>query len=152
MNYNQTLYQTVFNWYSFFIELISYNSATRYVKFLSLVALRPNAGHRLLLLEDSRSHKTTHRSPQDFSGQVIGSSQRPLPDIIQHSRQTSMPRRDSKPQSQEESDHRLAPQTTWTLGPAMYNQAVYNVVLKVFRQNVEELHDDLLSFTVIGFA
>jgi hypothetical protein len=53
------------------------------------VALRPNAGHGLLILEVSRSH-TTHHSRQDSSGRVISSSQRPLPDNTQHSQQTSM--------------------------------------------------------------
>ena len=54
------------------------------------VALRPNAGHGLLILEVSRSHSTTHHSRQDSSGRVISSSQRPLPDNTQHSRHTSM--------------------------------------------------------------
>ena len=52
------------------------------------VALRPNAGHGLLILEVSRSHTTTHHSRQDSSGLVISSSQRPLPDNTQHSQQT----------------------------------------------------------------
>ena len=39
----------------------------------------------------SRSHTTTHHSRQDSSGRVISSSQRPLPENTQHSRQTSMP-------------------------------------------------------------
>jgi len=55
------------------------------------VALRPNAGHGLLILEVSRSHSTTHHTRQDSSGRVISSSQRPLPDYTQHSQQTSMP-------------------------------------------------------------
>ena len=55
------------------------------------VALRPSAGYGLLILEVSRSHTTTHHSRQDSSGRVISSSQRPLPDNTQHSRQTSMP-------------------------------------------------------------
>ena len=54
-------------------------------------ALRPNAGHGLLILEVSRSHTTTHHSRKDSSGLVISSSQRPLPDNTQHSQQTSMP-------------------------------------------------------------
>jgi hypothetical protein len=52
------------------------------------VALRPKVGQDLLILVDSRSHKTTHRSRQDSSGHVIGLSQRPLPDNTQHSQQT----------------------------------------------------------------
>ena len=55
------------------------------------VALRPNAGHSLLILEVSRSHTTTHHSRQDSSGRVISSSQRHLPDNTQHSQQTFMP-------------------------------------------------------------
>ena len=46
------------------------------------VALRPIAGHGLLILEVSLSHTATHHSRQDFSGRVISSSQRPLPDNI----------------------------------------------------------------------
>ena len=51
------------------------------------VALRPNAGHGLLIHVVSRSHTTTHHSRQDSSGRVISSLQRPLRD----NRQTSMP-------------------------------------------------------------
>ena len=54
------------------------------------VALRPNAGHGLLILEVSGSHTTTHHSRQDSSGRVISSSQRPLPDNTQHSQQTNI--------------------------------------------------------------
>ena len=52
------------------------------------VALRSNAGHGLLILEVSKSHKTTHHSRQDSSGRVITSSQRPLPYNTQHSQHT----------------------------------------------------------------
>jgi len=38
------------------------------------VALRPKAGHSLLIFEVSRSHTTTHHSRQDSSGRVISSS------------------------------------------------------------------------------
>ena len=56
------------------------------------MALRPNAGHSLLILEVSRSHTTTHHSRQDSSGRVISSSQRLLPDNTNtHNRHTSMP-------------------------------------------------------------
>jgi len=58
--------------------------------FFSPVALRPNAGQCLLILEISRSHTTTHHSRQDSSGRVISSSQRPLPDNTQHSQQTNI--------------------------------------------------------------
>ena len=54
------------------------------------VALRPNADQGLLILEVSRSHTTTHHSRQDSSGQVIRSSQRPLPDNTRHSQQTNI--------------------------------------------------------------
>ena len=50
------------------------------------VALRPNAGHGPLILDVSRSHKTTHHSRQDSSGRVISMSQRPLPDNTRHSK------------------------------------------------------------------
>ena len=53
-------------------------------------ALRPNAGHSLLILEVSRSQTMTHHSRQDASGRVISSLQRPLPDITQHSKQTNV--------------------------------------------------------------
>jgi hypothetical protein len=54
------------------------------------LALRPNAGHGLLILEVSSSHTTTHHSRQDSSGRVISSSQRPLPDNTQHSQQRNI--------------------------------------------------------------
>ena len=54
------------------------------------VALRPNAGHGLLIIEVSRSHTTTHHIRYDSSGLVISSSQRPLPDNTQHSQQTNL--------------------------------------------------------------
>ena len=58
--------------------------------YIFFVALRPNAGHGLLILEVSRSHKTTHHSRYDSSGRVISSSQRPLPENTQHSQQTNI--------------------------------------------------------------
>jgi hypothetical protein len=53
--------------------------------------LWPPMGHGLFILEASRSHTTTHHSRYDSSGQVISSSQRPLPDNTQHSQQTFTP-------------------------------------------------------------
>ena len=50
-----------------------------------------------LILEVSRSHTTTHHSRHVFSGQVMSSSQRPLPDNTQQNRQTSMPTVGFKP-------------------------------------------------------
>jgi len=55
------------------------------------LARKPLVGHGLLIIEASRSHKTTHPSRQDSSERVISSSQRPLPDNSQHSQHTSMP-------------------------------------------------------------
>jgi len=46
-------------------------------------------GHGLLIHEVSRSHTTTHHSRKDCYGRVISSSQRLLPDNIQHSQQTN---------------------------------------------------------------
>ena len=57
---------------------------------LILVARQPPVGQGLITHEVSRSHTTTHHSRYDSSGRVISSSQRPLPDNTQHSRQTSM--------------------------------------------------------------
>ena len=54
------------------------------------VALRPNAGHGLLILEVSRSHTTTHHSRWDSSGRVISSSRRPPPDKTQHPQQADI--------------------------------------------------------------
>jgi len=54
------------------------------------VALRPNAGHGPLILEVSRSHTAMHHSRWDSPGQVISSSQKPLPDNTQHSQQTDI--------------------------------------------------------------
>ena len=58
--------------------------------FYFAVALRPNAGHGLLILDVSSSHSTTHHSRQDSSGLVISSSEGPLPDNTQHSQQTNI--------------------------------------------------------------
>jgi hypothetical protein len=54
------------------------------------MALRPNAGHSFLILEDSRSYTTTQHSREGSSGRVISLSQRPLPNNT-HNRQTSLP-------------------------------------------------------------
>ena len=54
-----------------------------------LPARQPPVGQDLLIHEVSRSHTTTHHSQQDFSGRVISSLQRPLPDNTQHSQQTN---------------------------------------------------------------
>jgi hypothetical protein len=51
------------------------------------VALRPNAGCSLLLLEVSRSNISTHHIRYESSGRWISSSQRPLTDNVQHSQQ-----------------------------------------------------------------
>jgi len=59
--------------------------------FFFSVALRPNAGEGLLILEVSRSHTTAYHSRQDSSGRVISSSQRPLPNNTQHSQETFTP-------------------------------------------------------------
>jgi len=59
------------------------------VGYFLFMALRPNAGHGVLIREVSRSH-TTHRSRWDSSGQVISLSQRPL-HYNTHKGETSMP-------------------------------------------------------------
>ena len=82
------------------------------------VALRPNAGHGLPILEFSRSHTATHHSRQDSSGRVISVSQRSLPDNTQNSQQIRpCPRWDSNSQSQQASGRRPTPQTARPLGP-----------------------------------
>ena len=53
------------------------------------MAVRPNADYGLLILEVSRSHTTAHHS-QDSFGRVISSSQRPVPENTQHSKQTNI--------------------------------------------------------------
>ena len=54
------------------------------------VALRPKAGHGLLILKISRSHTRTHHRRYDFFGRVISASQRPLSDNTQHSQRTDI--------------------------------------------------------------
>jgi len=55
------------------------------------VALWPNAGQGLLILEVSRSHTTTQHSQYFSPARVISSSQRPQPDKTHtHDRKTSM--------------------------------------------------------------
>jgi len=72
------------------------------MSFFFPVALRPNAGHGLLILEVSRSHTTMQHIRYNSSGRVISSSQRPLPDNTQHSQQTKIhaPRWDLNPRPQ----------------------------------------------------
>jgi len=53
------------------------------------LARQTPVGQGLLIHEVSRSHTTTHHS-LDFSGRVIGPSQRPLPDNTQSSQQTDI--------------------------------------------------------------
>jgi len=60
-------------------------------KCFFLMALWSNKSQGPLIIEVSRSYTTTQHSQQDSSGWVISSSQRPLLDSTQHSRQTSMP-------------------------------------------------------------
>ena len=54
------------------------------------VALRPNAGQGHVILDIFRSHTTKHLSRYDFSGRVISSSQRPLPDNLRLSKQANV--------------------------------------------------------------
>jgi hypothetical protein len=54
------------------------------------VALWPNAGHGVLILEVSRSNTMTHHIWYDSPGQVISSPQTPVPDNTQHSQQTNI--------------------------------------------------------------
>jgi len=82
---------------------------------------QPPVGQGLLIHEVSRSHTTTQHSRQDSSGQVISSSQRPLPDNTQHSQQHSCPRWDSKPQSQQASGRRPTPLTARPVWPAHFS-------------------------------
>ena len=50
----------------------------------------PPVGHGLIIHEVSRSHTTTHHSRDVFCGRVINSSQRPLPNNTQHSKQRNV--------------------------------------------------------------
>jgi hypothetical protein len=73
------------------------------------LALRPNAGHGLLIREVSGSHTTMYHSRHDSSGGMISPSHRP-----QHNthKRHSFTRRDSNPQSQHAGD-RLRPRGQW---------------------------------------
>ena len=71
-------------------KLISAVKETHQRTYIFFVALRPNAGHGLLIYEVSRSHTSQHHSRYDSSGRVISSSQRPLPDNTQHSQQKNI--------------------------------------------------------------
>jgi hypothetical protein len=53
----------------------------------SLLVLRPNAGHGLLMLDVSRSHTATQHSQYDYSGRVV----RPSQGHLSGNTQTSMP-------------------------------------------------------------
>jgi hypothetical protein len=62
-------------------------------------------------------HTTTHHSRYDFSGRVISSSQRPLPDNTQHSQQTDIHVpggiRTHNPSKRAAADPRLRPRGYW---------------------------------------
>ena len=81
------------------------------------VALRPNMGHGLLILEVSWSNTTTHHSREDSSGRVTGPSHRPLPDNTQRSTQTNIHVpggiRTHNPSKRVAADLRLRPRGHW---------------------------------------
>ena len=54
------------------------------------MTLRPKADHGLLIREVSRSHTTITTVGRTLSGQVINSSQTPLPANIQHLQEISI--------------------------------------------------------------
>jgi len=59
--------------------------------FLPLVLAQQPPGDQGFLIHDvSKSHRTTHHIRCDSCGRVINPSQRPLPDITQHSQQTDI--------------------------------------------------------------
>jgi hypothetical protein len=55
------------------------------------VTLQPSVGHGLLIREVSGPCITAHHNRYDSSGREIRSSQKPLPENAQHSKQPSMP-------------------------------------------------------------
>ena len=55
-----------------------------------LVTLRPSADYSLLIREVFRSYTTTHHNRQDSSVRVISSSQIPLPDNTQYTKETDL--------------------------------------------------------------
>ena len=83
------------------------------------MALRPNAGHGLVMLEASKSHTRTHHSRQESSRRVISPSQRPLPDNTQHPQQTDIHTpgrtRNHNLSWHEAADLRLRPRGHWDL-------------------------------------
>ena len=92
---------------------------SRILTFFFPVALRPDAGHGLLILDVSRSNTTTHHSRYDFYKRVIISSQRTLPDnTTLTTDKYPCPRWDSNPRPQQASGCRNTPQTARLLGPA----------------------------------
>jgi hypothetical protein len=85
------------------------------------LAREPPVGQGLLIHKVSRSHTTTHHSHQDSSGRAINSSQDLyLTTHNTHNRQTSMPRWDSNPHSQQASGSIPTPQTEKPLRTDLY--------------------------------
>jgi len=84
----------------------------KFLLFIFLVALRTNAGYGLLIFEFS-DHTQTHHS----SGQVISSSQRPLPDNAQHSQERDIDTpggiQTHNPSERAAADRRLRPRAHW---------------------------------------
>jgi len=89
------------------------------------VALRPNAGHGLLILDVSRSHTTTQHIRYDYSGRVMSSSQRPLPDNTKQSQQTNIHAPDGirthDISRRADVDLRLRPRAHWDRLPSVNN-------------------------------
>jgi len=81
------------------------------------MAMRPNVGYDLPILEISRSHTMTHRTQYDSSGLLISSSQRPLPDNTQQSQETDIDSpgriRTCNPSKRAAADPRLRPRGNW---------------------------------------
>ena len=77
-------------WYYNFTAMWCDLSAGRTIMVFLLWRCDPTRVMASSFLRFSRSHTTTHHSRQDSCRWVISSSQRPLPDNTQHSKQTNI--------------------------------------------------------------
>ena len=86
-----------------------------WLHYIPPLALRPNAGHGLIILEVSRSYTAPHRHRQDFSGRVTSPSQRPLPDNTTFNTDIHAPGgiRTHNPSKRAAVDPRLRPRGHW---------------------------------------
>jgi len=94
---------------------------------------------RVSQLSRLHDHTQTHHSREGSPGRVIKPSQELLTKHNTHKRQTTVHRRDSKPQSQHARGRRPKPYTRWQLESAMHCITLKNVMISQATLNWERM-------------